>query len=206
MTTKTSWRNVGQKIRILRREHQLTIKQLANGCDLSPNAISLIERGKVAPTVATLCKVAHALGAPIGSFFQEICADEVVLTRTHYPPADSSTGLIRPLTQTLQTLTCAISPQSDPTVTGDLIHADFTKQRVDAGQATPPHSGPEVLVCLSGQIECEINGQRYQLNPSDSLSFNGNVLPRWRNRGAGPAVAVIFFPAESIPTLAGEED
>lgn len=73
MTEKESWHNIGQRVRQVRKENQLTLKQLAKGCDLSPNSISLVERGLVAPTVSTLCKIAHALGVPASLFFQEIC-------------------------------------------------------------------------------------------------------------------------------------
>jgi DNA-binding XRE family transcriptional regulator len=59
MPARESWRNVGHKIRYLRKADQLTIKQLAAGSGLSANAISLVERGEVAPTVETLCKVAR---------------------------------------------------------------------------------------------------------------------------------------------------
>ena len=83
MSDKESWRNIGQQVRTLRKENQLTLKQLAKGSGLSANSISLVERGEVAPTVATLCKIAHALGVPAGLLFQEACP----------PPADSEDGL-----------------------------------------------------------------------------------------------------------------
>jgi transcriptional regulator with XRE-family HTH domain len=81
MAGTETWKNVGGKIRQLRKTNQLTIRQLANGCDLSPNAISLVERGEVAPSVATLCKIAHALGVPASSLFHEVCSPEVVLSK-----------------------------------------------------------------------------------------------------------------------------
>ena len=76
MPEKESWRFVGQRIRQLRKSNQLTIRQLATGTGLSANAISLVERGEVAPTVATLCKIAHALGASVSTFFDEACPGE----------------------------------------------------------------------------------------------------------------------------------
>jgi transcriptional regulator with XRE-family HTH domain len=81
MKERESWQNLGHRIRKLRKESQLTLKRLAAGCELSVNAISLIERGRVAPTVMTLCKIAHALGVSAGSLFQDIYPAEVILTR-----------------------------------------------------------------------------------------------------------------------------
>jgi transcriptional regulator with XRE-family HTH domain len=175
MPARESWHNVGVKIRQLRKTHQLTIKQLANGCGLSPNAISLLERGEVAPTVATLCKIASALGVPASSLFREACPNEVVLTRANdhlnYQPVDRA----------LATLRCTIDqPKSEQ------------QQAVCSA---------EFVLCLSGEIEYEADGQCYSLSPGDSLSYNGNVLHCWRNRSSGVAVAVMVLYAdpEEIP-------
>jgi transcriptional regulator with XRE-family HTH domain len=81
MARQESWRAVGLRIRQLRKENRLTLRQLALGCDLSANAISLVERGEVAPSIATLCKLSRALGVSAASLFQEVCDPEVVLTR-----------------------------------------------------------------------------------------------------------------------------
>lgn len=177
MSVRESWHNVGHKIRQLRKTHQLTIKQLANGCGLSPNAISLLERGEVAPTVATLCKIASALGVPASSLFQEVCPNEVILTRARdhlsHQPADRA----------LTALRCAIDqPLAD-------------QEQV---------ASAEFVLCLSGEIEYEADGQCYSLNPGDSLSYNGNVLHCWRNRGSGSAVAVMILYANSEKSPEGE--
>lgn len=183
MPTRESWRNVGRKIRYLRREHQLTIKQLATGCGLSANAISLLERGEVAPTVATLCKIASALGASPGSFFQEICPNEVVLTRARDHHPEQAAG------QAVRALTCAFGESHEPPL--DAV------EMVEEGPELSPTYSPEFVLCLSGQIEYQANGQCYQLKAGDSLAFNGNVLHCWRNCSSGTAVAVMVFNGQS---------
>lgn len=189
MPVGESWRNVGRKIRYLRKRHQLTIKQLAAGCGLSPNAISLLERGEVAPTVATLCKIASALGAPAGSFFQEICPNEVVLTRARGHRATARKQLAG---RAVRAMECAITPQKELPLPepADLVEDDHTALPVCAD---------EFVLCLSGQIEYEADGQSYLLEPGDSLSFNGEVLHCWRNRSSGTAVAVMVLCAEAGP-------
>lgn len=98
MPAKESWRNVSHKIRYLRKAHQLTIRQLAAGSGLSPSAISLVERGEVAPTVETLYKIACALGVSASSLLQGICPNEIILTRArdYYAsqPADRALGAL----------------------------------------------------------------------------------------------------------------
>jgi transcriptional regulator with XRE-family HTH domain len=187
MPAKQSWRNVGRKIRYLRNVHQLTIKQLAAGSGLSTNAISLVERGKVAPTVETLCKIASALGVSASSLLQEICPNEVILTQAK----DDYVG--PPVDRTLGALACGIVPQQAP-----LAPAVYELAEDDQG-GIADYSHKFVL-CLSGQIEYEVDGKCYQLAPGDSLSFNGNILHCSRNPRSDTAVAVIILHPESLKT------
>jgi transcriptional regulator with XRE-family HTH domain len=182
MPARESWRNVGHKIRYLRKANQLTIKQLAAGSGLSANAISLVERGEVAPTVETLCKVASALGVSASSLLQGICPSQVILTRA----GDGDAG--QPADRALGALACAVTPgEACPAPTA----ADL------AGLADYSHA---FVLCLNGQVEHEADGKCYQLEPGDSLSFNGNVLHCCRNPGQDMAVAVLILHPESRGT------
>jgi transcriptional regulator with XRE-family HTH domain len=185
MPARESWRNVGRKIRHLRKAHQLTIKQLAVGSGLSPNAISLVERGEVAPTVETLCKIASALGVSASSLFQEICPNEVILTRVRDYYAS------QPVDRALGVLACGIASQAPLSAT-NLYDLAENEQDVIADYSH------EFVLCLSGQIEYEADGKCYALEPGDSLSFNGNILHCCRNPGSDTAVAVIILHPESV--------
>lgn len=170
---RESWRNIGRRIRQLRKENNLTIRQLAVGCDLSPNAISLVERGEVAPTVLTLCKIAHALGVSASSLFQEVCATDVILTR-------------------------AVKVQGKPLPESVF---DLLKGRVDSkassptGEACCAHHGQmtQMVLCLCGTIEYQVDDRCYLLNPGDNLTFHGEAFHRWRNPGTEPGVAVMVL-------------
>lgn len=65
-------RLLGAKIRMLRKERGLTLKQLANKTGLSVSLISQIELGKSAASVSTLRKLAAALGVSMSSLFEGI--------------------------------------------------------------------------------------------------------------------------------------
>mgnify|MGYP000262397794 CR=1 FL=1 len=69
MSENETWKNVGKRVRWLRRTHGLTIHQLARGCGLSANAISLVERGVNAPSVAGLEKFAKVLKVEVRELF-----------------------------------------------------------------------------------------------------------------------------------------
>ncbi len=63
---------LGAKIRQLRRERSLTLKQLANKTTLSVSLISQIELGKSAASVSTLRKLATALGVSMSHLFEGV--------------------------------------------------------------------------------------------------------------------------------------
>ena len=183
MTVKESWRNVGQRIRNLRKANRLTLRQLAKGSGMSVNAISLVERGEVAPTVETLCKIASALGVSASYFFQEVCHNEVVVVRTR------GVHSVLPADGVLQNLSCEAWAQDCGVVVGDLDFDD-----VDS-----PGFFKQTVLCLSGTVQCETNHKLYQLEAGDSMIFNGQVMQRWKNYGEEMAVAIVVFsPASGL--------
>lgn len=186
MTKDETWKNVGNKIRHLRRMNQLTIRQLANGCDLSANAISLVERGEVAPSVATLCKIAHALGVSASSLFQEVCSPEVVLSRAggagSQPQTECALG---ELSCALELAGWAAAPAYNPKATRDPIYE-------------PVDSPRQTILCLSGRVTFEVDDQCFCLEPGDQLSFNSQAFHRWHNPGASTGMAILILPSENL--------
>ena len=63
--------DVGSRIRELRQGRGLSMRALGRISGLSPNALSMIERGLTSPTVSTVYKISHAMGLPITSIFRE---------------------------------------------------------------------------------------------------------------------------------------
>ena len=65
-------RLLGAKVRALRKERDLTLRQLANKTALSVSLISQIELGKSAASMSTLWKLASALGVPVAALLEGI--------------------------------------------------------------------------------------------------------------------------------------
>ena len=61
---------VGQRVRQLRIESGWSIRALAEASGLAANTLSLIENGKISPSVGTLHRAAQALGVAITAFFE----------------------------------------------------------------------------------------------------------------------------------------
>jgi len=181
MAEQESWRLVGKRIRQLRKENGLTLRQLALGCDLSSNAISLVERGQVAPTVETLCKIAHALGVSASTLFRDACSAEVIVNR-------ATDGLIPALTSE-----------------GVRSLARMTKAKQPAApvQQACGLPGPvsQTVLCICGQVVYEVDDKCYELNPGDSLTFLGDGYQHWRCAGEETGIAIMILPP--VPAPAG---
>ena len=66
MQSKT---NVGRKLHEIRKQKQLSLRALAERCNLTANAIGKIERSEVSPTINSLEMLADALEIDILEFF-----------------------------------------------------------------------------------------------------------------------------------------
>ena len=187
MPEKESWRFIGQRIRHLRKSNQLTIKQLANGCGLSSNAISLVERGEVAPTVSTLCKIAHALGTTLASFFDQACPGE------ERPVSDSFNEEQSPLG-------CALSDPNINAISNKGINLPTPLHAVK-GNALPS------ILCVSGQLEYTLDDQHHQIAPGETLIIDHARPHILRNTGKEAGIAVLVFPPSSAqPTQTKIDD
>lgn len=66
MTTINVKKEMGARIRLLRKRKGLTQEEMANRCGLHWTYIGGLERGERNPTLTTLHRVAGGLGVPIG--------------------------------------------------------------------------------------------------------------------------------------------
>lgn len=69
---------VAKRIKILRESRGLSLRALAEACEVSPSTLSQVEQGTTSPSVATLEKLAHGLRIPMANFFVESEEDQAV--------------------------------------------------------------------------------------------------------------------------------
>ncbi len=174
--------DVGSRLRVLREERGVSMRALARRSGLSANALSMIERGLTSPSVSTLNKLSNALEVPITALFrQEPPRSKIVFRkaseRARIPflrglweglGGEAFTGRVEPFMLTL-----------------------------DAGGSSGPHGmlhpGHEFVFCLRGLLEYDVDGQRFQLEPGDSLLFAAQLNHRWRNPGDKVVNALIVL-------------
>ncbi|MBM3144237.1 MAG: helix-turn-helix domain-containing protein [Chloroflexi bacterium] len=164
--------DVGERLRDLREERNLSMRELARLSGLSANALSMIERSKSSPSVSTLYKLADAMAVPITAFFRtEIPQKEIVFRkgneRTRVPfhrglweglGGELFSGRVEPFMLTLES-------------------------GANSGRFSMAHTGHEFVLCLRGQLEYRIENQLFLMGPGDSLLFAAELKHEWRNPG-----------------------
>ena len=78
---------IGNKIKQLRLQCDLTQEELANRCELTKGYISQLENELTSPSIATLCDILSALGTNLKDFFgdevEKITECDFVTGRTY---------------------------------------------------------------------------------------------------------------------------
>jgi transcriptional regulator with XRE-family HTH domain len=185
--------DVGQRLRILREERDISMRALARRSGLSANALSMIERGLTSPSVSTLNKLATALEVPITAFFrQEPVREQIVFRKA------SERNRVPFLRGVIEGL-------GGESFTGKVEAFLLT---LESGGSSGPHgmlhTGHELVFCLRGTIEYEVGDQRFLLEPGDSLIFAAQLMHRWRNPANNVANAIIVISAFEDSERPGE--
>ena len=151
------------------------LRALAELCDLSPNTISLIERGVTSPSVSTLHRLAMALGVPITAFFTgPVEKKEVIVTRAGERARSGSSSVV------LESIGYGLEQQAcDPFMV-------TMEAGAHSGKKVMVHAGHELVFCLEGELDYEIDGQHYRLSAGDALLFHADLPHRWQNANDRP--------------------
>ena len=147
----------------------MTVAELARQSDLSPGAISKIERGLTPPSLASLSAIAGALAVPVTALF-----------RKHEEQRDASyveagKGLVierrgtrvGPPLRAARAHDAAVASRSSRT----------SSRSTEESEVFPlfQHAGVEFIYLLEGEVVYRAAGSTYHLRPGDSLLFDGDV-------------------------------
>jgi transcriptional regulator with XRE-family HTH domain len=161
--------SLGAKLRALRKERDLTQRELASQAGISANAVSLIERDEISPSVATLQRLVAALNVRMSYFFDEDVQTDIIFIRAGDRPSISSKGVTiesvaeRLRGQQLEPFFIALAPGSE------------------SGKRYVIHAGHELVCCLRGKVEYGIDDHVYLLEEGDFLLFEAELPHHWRN-------------------------
>jgi transcriptional regulator with XRE-family HTH domain len=171
---------IGAGLRRARRRKGLTLREVATDAGVTESFLSQVERDVASPSIATLRRVAVALGLSIGEILDEAgphgqlvrSAERRVVT---YPGLDARDEF---LTDggggRLQVIMSLIEPGGG---TG--------------AEAYAHESDEECLIVLDGSLDLWVGEETYRLNVGDAIRYSSRVPHR--NQNPGPGQARVLF-------------
>jgi transcriptional regulator with XRE-family HTH domain len=172
---------IGAKLAKARAERGWSLAQLAERAGLSTAAVHKIEKHGMTPTIASLMKIASALGKSVGFFVEEPdAARPVTMIRRDERTRlfTSKEGLV------LENISGRYGPFW-------VAGAEATLEPfADSGPTPMTHPGEELVFVLEGSIRFVIDDEEYELQEGDSLHFRTVRPHAWANPSDQPARAV----------------
>lgn len=162
--------DIHNRIKALRVERSLTLKEMSDQTGLSLSFLSQIERGASSLSISSLKKISDALGIHINYFFQEEEETQhfVVRSDEHHP------------------FTTTKGSQIYTRLTGKFINRRLEPLKV----TLPPrmheehsysHSGEEFYYVLQGEVIFYLNNEKHHLFEGDTIHFPSSMIHQWEN-------------------------
>ncbi len=178
--------NLGGRIKELRLQRGMTLKDLAERTGFSPALLSQVENNLVSPSISTLWNFAEALGVKIGYFFQQEAEErrDYVLTRSGQEALVYRDEL--PHTIPYRDLAYGFEDRSmSPYLLCCDSPCEFSLKEL-------PYEGEEFLHVLEGRVELEYGGRTFVLEPGDSMYYNAQLPHRIRVPEQARFLAVLY--------------
>lgn len=164
---------IGDKLKALRKQHGLSQRELAARAGLTNGTISLIEKNRTSPSVASLKSLLDAIPISLAEFFSILEDDDT--TKVFYRAEE--------LTE--------ISPSSQGGVSLrqlgkaehhalQVLHETY-EPGADTGPTSLSHEGEEAGIVVRGSIEVTVDGGVSVLNAGDGYLFDSRLPHRFRN-------------------------
>lgn len=190
-------RAVGQEIRALRRDRQLTVSELAQTAGLSTSLISKIEHGFAAPSLTTLQLLGDALSSPVAKFFQgydKKCG-------AHFVKSAGEKRRESPVE--LPRLSVLDLGRVDPNRAGAAVEASLvTLTDVPLPPALECRPGIKLIYMIAGSVSYRHGDKIYALHKGDSLMFRSDE-PHGPEALTGSVASYLAYAASASGEASG---
>jgi transcriptional regulator with XRE-family HTH domain len=178
-------KSLGAKIRVLRKERGIRLRELSSKTRLSIGALSQIERGIMTPSLSSMVLIAHSLETPMGHFFDPSelplnkDANGIVTRKGKEELLHSSNGL-------------SVYLLHHDEAFGVEIVKNVFEASASTGETKYQHEGEEWGVVLRGLLKVELEDETYVLKAGDSIHFKSDIPHRLININEGKTVQIWF--------------
>jgi transcriptional regulator with XRE-family HTH domain len=172
---------VGPRIRALREQMGLSLRDLGERAKVSAPMLSQVERGETSPTLATAQRIASGLDLSLSQLLRLDEAEGVTVIRR----ADRRPGRSRADGHDYELLTPELPGQR-----AEVSRHVLKPGAVTGGPDDPPMheaGSRETAVVIAGRIRLTCAGTPYELAEGDSVTFDADLPHHFENPGRAEA-------------------
>jgi transcriptional regulator with XRE-family HTH domain len=181
----TASEGIGARLKYIRVQAGLTLRQLGSKCGIAASYLSNLERGGSSPTLATLARILRALGSDLESFFANASASVAATTGPVFRRSN-----MRVATDSARRYTFLLPRRKD-------VKAEMLDEYLMPGESDPEMESLECDVAgvlLSGTLELDVPDEgRHILCPGDSFYVAAGKQHRGRCLGPDPAHLITVY-------------
>lgn len=184
--------DIGNKVKELRVDAKLTLKELSSMTGLSTGFLSQFERGLTSIATDSLQRIASALEVDLSYFFSKPSKKSGAIMRSYEKQVmkiDSSRYINYLFTSD------ATDKQMMPRMV-DILPSEDSETLSDY-----QHEGEEFLYVLEGILTLFHNGNRYELYPGDSAHYSSKTIHNYANYTS----KIVRILEISVPNYFNEE-
>lgn len=171
---------IGEKLRELRIQRNLTQEELADRCELSKGFISQVERDLASPSIATLKDMLECLGTNLQSFFSDDSREKVVFSPQDMFEKDDDEDKHGKITWLI--------PDAQKNSMEPIL---LELQPGGKSHVLPPHEGEEFGYVLRGQIRLYSGKKQWLIKRGGSFCLHPSATHYLENTGQ-TAAAVLW--------------
>ncbi len=164
--------DLGLRLRSLRESYRLSQRALAKQTGVSHATVSLIEQGRMSPSIGLLKKLLLGLGISVADFFAMETTPE---PQPFFSPDELTELATGPISYRQ-----VASGRSDLRMM--ILHERYAPG-ADTGRSMLRHDAHEGGVVIRGRFEAIVGSQRRVLGPGDAYYFDSRTPHRFRNIG-----------------------
>jgi len=170
---------IGAKVAGARAERGWSLAQLAQRAGLSPATVHKVEKSGMTPTIASLMKIAAALGKSVAYFVDEPETPDVMVV-----PSDERAKVLT--SKRGLDLRNVSGRYGGFAMAGAEAHVE---PGADSGPVPMSHPGEELVIVIEGGMVFEVDGEAHEVREGDSIHFRALRPHSWRNPSDEPARA-----------------
>ena len=185
-------KRIGERIKHLRLKKAMGLVELGKHTGLSATFLSLLETGRVVPTLRNLARIAMVFSKDLSYFFEP---EPQKLFRIHRSKDRSrlpQSGVEDP-TYFFESLGFVT-----PDRMLDPYFAEFVPQQAGAEAKAHQHPGNEFLYVVSGELDVRHGEELHRVQAGDGIYFDAATIHSYLCAGDVPATAIIIVSLQPI--------